>query len=408
MAPPLVLQRISTSSRGRLLKSGRLWELDRTISRASALCPRKLRVAYSFISMPVGGAEDFAAVVSRYLPAPFHPVFLCLRDLGVLGNELRGAGREVHLVPVAPGKHWNAAGTVRLARWFRSQRIELVHSQTYNSHTYAVPAARLAGVGCLLHQQKTFERLKPHRMLIMRLLVRYAHRVVALSEETQRDLIAAFHLPPARTAVIPNVIDPAEFFPLDDRAALRNQLGVDPDAFIIGSIASLNAVKNHAATLQVLRRLRDEGLSFEAYFFGEGKERAFLESIRRNLNLEGIVHMPGNKRPVAPWLQALDLVVHPSRSEGKPLALLQAIACRIPIIASRIEGNTAVLGGKHPGLFIPEVSEEYRSLVRRALREDAFRNELVAAQDGLLKDLPTAPRIAEELARLYTQITSKS
>ena len=118
--------------------------------------------------------------------------------------------------------------------------------------------------------------------------------------------------------------------------------------------------------------------------------------------------MPGNKRPVAPWLQALDLLVHPSRSEGKPLALLQAIACRVPIIASRIEGNTAVLGEKHPGLFIPEVSEEYRSLVRLALREDAFRNELVAAQDGLLKDLPTAPRIAEELARLYMQITSKS
>ena len=358
--------------------------------------------------MPVGGAEDFAAVVSRYLPPPFHPVFLCLRDLGVLGKELRGAGREVHLVPVAPGKRWSAAGTLRLARWFRSQRIRLVHSQTYNSHTYAIPAARLAGVGCLLHQQKTFERLKPHRMLIMRWLTRYAHRVVALSERTQRDMIAAFHLPADRTAVIPNVIDPAEFFPVHDRAELRSQLGIHPDAFIIGSIASLNAVKNHAATLQVLRRLRDEGLSFEAYFFGEGQERASLESIRRNLKLDGIVHMPGNKRPVAPWLQALDLVVHPSYSEGKPLALLQAIACRIPIIASRIEGNAAVLGEEHPGLFTPSSLEEYRAVLERGIREDGFRNELLASQDGLVEDLPTAPRIAQELARLYTQISSEA
>jgi glycosyltransferase involved in cell wall biosynthesis len=357
--------------------------------------------------MPVGGAEDFAAVVSRYLPAPFQPVFLCLRDLGVLGKELRGAGREVHLVPVAPGKRWNAAGTVRLARWFRSQHIRLVHSQTYNTHTYAIPAARLAGVGCLLHQQKTFERLKPHRMLIMRWLVRSAHRVVALSEKTQRDMIAAFHFPADRTAVIPNVIDPAEFFPIGDRVGLRRQLGINPDAFIIGAIASLNAAKNHGATLQVLRRLRDEGLSFEAYFFGEGKERGFLESIRRNLKLEEIVHMPGNKRPVAPWLQALDLVVHPSSWEGKPLALLQAIACRIPIVASRIEGNEAVLGEKHPGLFIPSSLEEYRSLLGRGIREDAFRNELLASQDALVEDLPTAPRIAQELARLYTQISSE-
>ena len=89
-------------------------------------------------------------------------------------------------------------------------------------------------------------------------------------------MIAAFHLPADRTAVIPNVIDPAEFFPVHDRAELRSQLGIHPDAFIIGSIASLNAVKNHAATLQALRRLRDEGLSFEVYFFGEGKREPLL------------------------------------------------------------------------------------------------------------------------------------
>jgi L-malate glycosyltransferase len=366
-----------------------------------------LKVAYTFVSMPVGGAEDFAAVVSRYLPPPCHPVFLCLRDLGVLGKELRDAGREVHLVPIAPGKRWNAAGIVRLARWLRSQGIRVVHSQTYNSHTYAIPAARLAGVGCLLHQQKTFEQLKPHRMLIMRLLVHYAHRVVALSEKTQQDMIAAFHVPAARTAVIPNAIDPAEFSPVGDRASLRNQLGINPDAFVIGSIASLNAVKNHAATLQALRWLRNEGLSFEAYFFGEGKERAFLDSMRRNLNLEEIVHMPGNKRPVAPWLRALDLVVHPSYSEGKPLALLQAIACRVPIIASRIEGNAAVLGEKHPGLFAPSSVEEYRSLLWRSIREDAFRDELLRAQESFVEELPMAPRIAEELAGLYMEIDSK-
>jgi glycosyltransferase involved in cell wall biosynthesis len=358
--------------------------------------------------MPVGGAEDFAAVISRYLPAPFQPVFLCLRDFGVLGKELRSAGREVHLIPVAPGKRWSAVGTVRLARWLRSQQIRLVHSQTYNSHTYAIPAARLAGIGCLLHQQKTFERLKPHRMLIMRWLVRSAHRVVALSEKTQRDMITAFHLPVDRTAVIPNVIDPAEFCPVGDRTALRRQLGMNPDAFIIGSIASLNSVKNHGATLQVLRRLRDEGLSFEAYFFGEGKERGLLESVRRNLKLEGIVHMPGNKRPVAPWLQALDLVVHPSSSEGKPLALLQSIACRIPIIASRIEGNEAVLGERHPGLFALNSLEEYRSFLGRGIREDGFRVELLASQESLLEDLPTAPRMAQELAHLYTQISSEA
>ncbi|HEY5813827.1 MAG TPA: hypothetical protein VIT23_14375, partial [Terrimicrobiaceae bacterium] len=100
-----------------------------------------MRVAYTFLSMPVGGAEDFAAVISRYLPPPFEPVFVCLRDLGVLGEELQRGGRVVHLVHAAPGKRLSITGIFHLARWYRDAKIGLVHSQTYNSHTYAIPAA---------------------------------------------------------------------------------------------------------------------------------------------------------------------------------------------------------------------------------------------------------------------------
>jgi L-malate glycosyltransferase len=365
-----------------------------------------LRVAYTFISMPVGGAEDFAVTISRYLPPPFDPVFVCLRELGVMGEELQQAGHEVHLVRVAPSKRWNVAGIVRLARWFCEQRIGLVHSQTYNTHTYAIPAARLAGVGCLLHQQKTFEPLRPHRMLMMRWLTRFSHRVVALSERTRRDMIRAFGLRESRTLVIPNVVDPAEFFRAENRSALRRQLKLDPDAFLIGSVASLSSAKNHPATLRVLGRLRDEGFPFSALLLGEGEDRSLLESLRKDLGLDQLVHMPGNKRPLAPWLQALDLLVHASRSEGQSLALLQAMACQIPIVASRIEGNVAILGEEHPGLFEPDSLGEYRVLVARCIREDAFRKELLASQDRLSPEWPTVPRVAKELGQLYAEVAS--
>ena len=356
--------------------------------------------------MPVGGAEDFAATVSRYLPPPFDPVFVCLRELGVMGEELQRAGREVHLVRVAPGRRWNIAGILRLARWFCAERIALVHSQTYNSHTYAIPAARLAGVGCLLHQQKTFEPLRPHRMLMMRWLTRFSDRVVTLSERTRRDMIRAFDLPENRTLVIPNVVDPAEFFLVKDRTALRRELKVDPDAFLIGSVASLSPVKNHPATLRVLRRLKDEQLPFLAILLGEGKDRSLLESMRKDLELDRCVLMPGNKRPLAPWLQALDLIVNASRSEGQSLALLQAIACQIPVVASRIEGNIAILGHGHPGLFEPDSLEEYCLLLARCIREDAFRKELLASQDRRSHEWPLAPRVAKGLGELYAEIGS--
>lgn len=356
--------------------------------------------------MAIGGAEDFAASVARFLPKPFEAVFVCLRDYGAMGEELRRSGREIHLVPVAPGKRWNLAGIWELARWYRHEGIRAVHSQTYNSHTYAIPAARLAGIGSVIHQQKTYQRLRIHRMIMMRGLCSLTSRVAALSEETRRDLAHVFRIARERTCVIPNVVDDAEFFRAseEERAELRRRLGLDPKTFLIGSIGSLHAVKHHEATLRMLARLRDEGIPFSAILLGEGPGRPSLEALRGELGLDRIVQLPGIRRPVAPWLRAMDIMVHPSWWEGQPLALLQAVACEIPVLASLIEGNVAVLGPSHPGLFPPESLDAYAALAGRCIRAPAFRTELLFSQARIR--LPTARVVAAELAGLYNAIAA--
>ena len=364
-----------------------------------------MKVAFTFISMPVGGAEDFAVAVSRHLPDPWEPVFVCLRDLGAMGEELKADGAAVHLVRAAPGKQWNVPGIFRLASWLRKEDVRVVHSQTYNAHTYAIPAARLAGAAAILHQQKTLEGMRRHRMMMMRRMTRLAHRTIALSEKTRAEMASTFRLPDARTAVIPNVVDPEEFHPAGDRATLRRELGLDPEKFLIGSVGSLNEVKNHPATLRMLARLRKDGHSGNAILLGEGKERANLEALRCELGLDDCLDLPGNRRPVAPWLQALDLVVHPSHWEGQPLALLQAAACKLPIVASRIEGNSAALGDNYPGLFEADDEDAYHALVERCLKDEDFRRSLAdSLAPGLL---PLAPKVALDLTRIYDELVSR-
>lgn len=361
-----------------------------------------MRVAFVFISMPVGGAEDFALSVSRYFPKGIEPVFVCLRSLGIIGEEL---GPKAALVRAAPGKRLNFPGILRLAKWLREQKIDLVHSQTYHAHLYAVAAARWLGIPAIVHQQKTLAKMPLHRSLFMRAATKMATHVLALSEKTKSDLETAFGLPENKVSVVPNAVDRAVFTPLADVQSARRVLGL-PDGFVCGAIASLNQVKNHLATIRAYAALKGRGHAFTGVFLGEG---AWRQELQQTIEAEGLsenVKLLGNKRPVAPWLQALDLLVLPSHWEGQPMILLQALSSQIPVLASRIEGNVAALGEKHPGLFDLQDEKRYAELMERVLLEPEFRKEILEYQSQL--PIPDAEQVGAGLAVLYQQLCSKS
>lgn len=366
-----------------------------------------LKVAFLFVSMPVGGAEDFLLSASKYLPAEVEAHFVCLRSFGVLGEEAQRSGLNIHLVPVFPTKRMNPFGMLRLARWFRENNFQVVHAQSYHDQLFGVLAAKLGGIRSIVHQQKTFLQLKGRKGFWMRHIYRWADHVIALSEETRRDLISAFKLDPKEVSTIPNAIDPAIFQPAADRDAVRTSLGLDTKEFLVGSVASLHPTKNHLATVNAMMLLAKKNEPLPKFMiFGEGAERPLLERSIADNHLEKELILAGRKRPVAPWLQSLDLFVLASHWEGQPLALLQALDCRIPILASRIEGNVVLLGENHPGLFEPNDISGYANLLAKAISDAAFRASLLEFQEKLPR--PSLPLLSKELAALYLRLAEKA
>lgn len=348
--------------------------------------------------MPVGGAEDFALAVRRYFSQDVKVVFVCLRDLGVIGEELMASAEIISVLPIARSRRWNPFGAGRLAKWLRANGITHVHSQTYHAHTYAIPAARKAGCVSIFHQQKTFEDLSWRKRWVLGRLTRNASAVVALSEKTARDLTTTFKLGDGKVYVVPNAVDPAIFHPSPNPAEVRKALALSPLP-LIGAIASLNTVKNHDATLAVAHLLSKKARNYRVIFVGEGRERVRLQEQIVRLNLEEHVTVLGNRRPVAPWLQALDLLVLPSHWEGQPMILLQALASGIPIVASAIEGNIATLGKEHPCLFPIGDNARYLALVEKILDDPDFKANVLTYQSTL--KLPTAPEVARKLEHIY-------
>jgi glycosyltransferase involved in cell wall biosynthesis len=367
----------------------------------------QLKVAFVFVAMPVGGAEDLVVALAPHLAKQcVEPQFVCLRELGVLGEELRERGQPVAVIPAARSKRWSPLGNWRFAAWLRENRIDIVHSHTYHAHTYSVPAARLAGVLSVMQQHKTVERQALHRWLTTWILVRKTSGLIALSEKIRDDLARSFGLPPDRIAVVPNGIDRTEFSPAKDKIAVRQRLGFPSDVFLVGSVASLRKVKNHEATIDVASGLTASHPELRVVLVGDGPDRAELEGRVNALGLGAKIRFAGNQRPVSNWIQALDLFVLPSHWEGQSLAVLQAVSCDVPILASRIEGNTHVLGEDHPGLFNQNSREEYIALVRRTIQNAHFRDALRVAQSRHLP--PDAVEAAAKLEEFYRSLAART
>lgn len=363
-----------------------------------------IKVAHVFISMPVGGAEDLCVSWARNLPQDVRLEFVCLRSLGPVGEEIQRAGLPVHLVPVAARRSFNPFGVRRLATWLKQHRFDLVHTHVYNSHVYGQLAARWAGLPGVMHQHKTFQRGRPHRWLMMQALVRATPWHVTLSAQTKTDIVNHWGAPADRVTVLSNGVDTVEFRPAPDRLGVRRMLGLPEESFLIGGVGSLTGPKNHSATIAASAQLAQSGEPFLAVICGEGMLR---ESLTREIAQAGLgptCLLKGNQRPISQWLQALDLFVLPSTWEGQPMVLLQAMACRIPILASRIEGNAAVLGAAHPGLFDLTNSEDYPAKLHRARTSAAFRAEILAHQARTWSDDYAMSTCAGRLASLYGKI----
>lgn len=359
-----------------------------------------MRVAAVFMSMPVGGAEDLALLFARRLRASgVSTEFVCLGGSGPLGDEvLQLREPPLHLPRISRSKRFSLPGCFRFSNWLREGNFDLVHSHTFHSHRYAMPAALRAGIPVVLHHHKTYEKMKWHREVVFRWCLRRCAALVTLSGQTAADLQRIFGIPGTKVFSIPNAADSDAFFPAtpSEKQALRAELSLPADAFLLGTVASLQKVKNHES---ILRALPDAPPNVFCVFVGDGPERNHLGELADRLGVAERVRFTGNQRPVAPWMRAMDLFVFPSFWEGQSLALLQALACEIPILASNIEGNTALLGTTHPGLVPPDAPGLLAEKIRRAAEQPDFLDQLCSA--GRACRPPTLEDTCERMLHVY-------
>jgi glycosyltransferase involved in cell wall biosynthesis len=331
--------------------------------------------------LEVGGAEVLAARMARQLADRFDFVFACLDDLGPLGAQLRADGFRVELLERRPGVDFRCAR--RLRRLCRELRVDLLHAHQYAPFAYALlsgAARRRPPILFTEHGRSFPDFPRRKRIAFNRLLLRPRDRIAAVGESVRQALIDNEGLAARRVRVIYNGVDPA---PLADpsaaRTEARRELGLRPDDFVLIQVARLDGVKDHSTALRMLARLTATRPEVRLLFVGEGPRRAALEKEIEQRQLAAFVKLLGLRNDVPRLLAAADACVLTSASEGVPLALLEAMALRLPIVATDVGGVGEVAPRDAAGLLAPAGDDAALAAAVSRLADDAALRERLGA-----------------------------
>lgn len=306
-----------------------------------------MRIALCITDLDVGGAEQaLVALATRLDRSRFTPAVYCLGpapadEAASCIPPLSAAGIPVHCLGARsvagfPTVVW------KLRRHFRDFRPVILQTFLFHANIAGRIAARDAGVEHVVCGIRVAERHSRWHLWLDRLTSSWVHRYVCVSRSVAEFSAKQGGLPREKLVVIPNGVD-LEQFPASQPAAL-SEAGVPAGSRVVVFVGRLEAQKGLSWLLHVapqwLRRTTDAHL----VVVGRGPERPAMERLAQQQGVADRVHWLGWRRDVAEILAASNVLVLPSRWEGMPNVVLQAMASRLPVLATDVEGVRELLG----------------------------------------------------------------
>lgn len=348
-------------------------------------------------ALPAAGMEIMVANLTRALVRRGHDVGVtCLEAGGAIADELRAEGIRVTIVP-APGIRTmlHPAG---LAAWLQDVRPDVVHVHT-GAWLKGARAGRRVGGARVLHTiHGWLDDTRWYTPLLDWWAARSTDRVIAVSDALRDYLTNHVGLAAAQTGVIPNGIDADHFRPGPRRAKWRESLGIPSGAPVIGNVARLTPVKDHALLLAAFAVVRRQVNDATLVVVGDGPLRQRLEAQAAQLGLTQAIRFLGETREVSTLYREFDVFALSSRSEGTSISVLEAMASGVCVVATAVGGTPALLGAGYCGRLVPHGDPEALGAALVDLLHDQHTRARLAA---VARDAVVAKYSLEAITTAY-------
>jgi glycosyltransferase involved in cell wall biosynthesis len=375
------------------------------------------KVFYLLDSLNIGGTEVQAVELARRMPAAGYQVTLgCLRAQGPLLDRIHGT--EVVLREFYPRGGIDSLGglhqLLRLSWFLRREKFEIVHTHDLWSNLLGVPAARLAGVPVVVSSRRDLAHLdwyQGRRRLWLRRMQNLSGAVVANATPIRDVLIAEDGFSPEKLRVIHNGIDVEKFqMHLRSRNEIRRRLFPGVEGPLIVLVGNMHTeVKGHPWLIDCAPAVVREFPSARFVFVGDGERKINFEQQVAKLGLERNFIFLGRRSDVPEILACCDIAVLPSRAEGLPNAILEYMAARLPVIASRVGGNPELVEDGVTGMLVPpEHSEALSAALLRLMRDGDLARRMAANGHEFAAQNFSFERLVRDVDALYRELRQRS
>jgi glycosyltransferase involved in cell wall biosynthesis len=364
-----------------------------------------------YVGTCYGGAERVAFEFAKRLDPERFRRYLCvvhalppdrraaaeadLQELERLGVEVLRLECESLLSNVA----W-----ARLYKLLRRESIGVIHAHMPRASVPGTVIGRLARTPVIVSHEHTwsFQGMPVRRFLDRSVVARGSDVVLAVSERDRQQMIDVERIPAECIRVLPNGI-PA---PSERGSSVRSELGVPPEAGLIGAVGRLYPQKGYDDLVRAVALLKESyGGPFRCVIVGHGPEEGRLRALIDELGVAGEVQLAGRREDIADVVRALDIAVLSSKYEGMPLAILEYMAGGAAIVATAVGGVPELIeDGVHGLLVRPEDPGELAAAMRRLLEDRDLAARLGQAAHGRQRANYDLDVVVRQLEDLYVEL----
>ncbi len=356
-----------------------------------------LRIVQYITPSQIGGAEIHVTALADRLRARGHEVTVVCPRGRPLVAELVARGMPV-LTPRTFGK-LDPVMLVRLIRWLRRNRAQVIHTHLSTASLLGSTAARIAGIPAVatVHGLNT------------RTCFNWAHAIIAVSNAVKQHL-AAQGMPADRITVVHNGVDLRTMSRADESASVKQRWGLPRGAPVLITVGRLTREKGHRDLLGALSRLAQDSRWREVRLLvvGAGALASALKRETRQLGLGERVIFVGFQRDILPFLQAADIFVLPSIQEGLSLSALEAMALGRPVVACRVGGTPEVVVDGQTGLLVsPGRPEELAGALERLLADPEQARAMGAAGRRRVREAFDFEQMVTKIEEVYRSLIAR-
>jgi len=265
----------------------------------------------------------------------------------------------------------------KLKRYLTENKINILHTHNYKSDIIGAFAAKLAGMSlvCTAHGFTDVTSTVSAYEKIDRFILKFwFDRVVVMSDKMLPKLSEN------KKKVIHNGIDVSlyEKSALEYRNEIRKKYGIESGEILIGTVGRLSKEKNQLLFLKALKQVMKKHPNVKALIVGDGPEKDSLLKYVDDEDLKENIIFPGIINDILPVYQALDIFVLSSITEGVPITILEAMASKVPVIATNVGGIPEIISGRDKGMLVESNNLDNLTTALTILIEDKEKRDFLS------------------------------